>query len=83
PAAAAISATPGPVTSTPGTIVAPRAEPVDDTPASEADVTPLSTALPAASPASGEPEVRRAQPVHPDDSAPSPPPNVSATGEQR
>ncbi len=83
PAASAVSTTPGPLTPTPGTIVAPRAEPVDDMPASEPGMTPVTTPLPSATLAPAEPEVRRAQPVHPEDSAPSPPPNVSAAGERR
>ena len=83
PVAAVASATPGSITPTPGNIVAPRAEPVDGPPASEAGVTPVSTPLPAATPAPSEPEVRRAQPVRPEDLAPSPPPHVSAAGVPR
>jgi cytoskeleton protein RodZ len=63
-------------------LVAPRAEPVDGPPASEAGVTPLTTpnAAPRASAAPAnagptEPEVRRAQPVHPEDVPATPPPN--------
>ncbi len=54
-----------------GTTV-PRALPVEGTPASEAHVT-----VPPVSPSPSEPEVRRAQPVHPEDfssPAPRPPP---------
>jgi cytoskeleton protein RodZ len=71
---------------TPGEIVAPRAQPVETPegpPASEAMVTPVTAVSPAESPtataapvtpAAAEPEVRRAQPVHPEDLRPSPPP---------
>ncbi len=83
PAAAAASATPGPVMPTPANIVAPRAEPVDGAPASEAGVAPATAPLPAVTPAPSEPEVRRAQPVRPEDLQPSPPPHRSAAGEQR
>lgn len=67
-ASAVASATPQPSASPALEIVAPRALPVDGTPASEALVTvaPKSTPkAPAASPT--EPEVRRAEPVHPED----------------
>lgn len=79
-AAITASATP---TAAPAEIVAPRAQAVEGPPASEAMVTPLNTpavtplasatAAPA-TPAPSEPEVRRAQPVHPEDLQPSPPP---------
>lgn len=69
----ALSATPfSPAPAQP--LVAPRAQPVDGPPASEAGVTPLTTP-PAATITPSEPEVRRAQPVHPDDAAATPPPN--------
>ena len=61
-----------PIASPPEEIVAPRALPVEGTPASEALVT-----VPPASPSPTQPEVRRAQPVHPEDfssPAPRPPP---------
>ncbi len=64
-------------------IIAPRAVPVDGPPASEARVTgaptptPAATTALAAAPVASEPEVRRAEPVHPEDlvmptAAPSP-----------
>jgi cytoskeleton protein RodZ len=70
-AAVAASATPGPATPAPGNIVAPRAIPVEGTPPDEAAMAASSTPLPAATvqpppPAATEPEVRRAQPVHPE-----------------
>jgi cytoskeletal protein RodZ len=60
-------------------IVAPRALPVEGSPANEARVTapPTGTAPPAASPGASVPEVRRAQPVHPEDFVP--PPNNGST----
>ena len=69
---AAASATPLPETSPSGNIIAPRAIPVEGTPVSEAAAAPSSTANPVATvqpvgPSPTEPEVRRAQPVHPED----------------
>jgi len=80
PSAATATATPTASPSPEENIVAPRALPVEGTPASEAQVTASPTATPqrAASPAATEPEVRRAQPVHPEDFAP-PPSNRAAT----
>ncbi len=77
----ALTATASPLTPTPAQaeIVAPRAQPVEPSnegrPASEALVTPLTTPPPTAAP-TAEPEVRRAQPVHPEDLAPTPPPTL-------
>ena len=87
PAASAVaSATPRPSATLAGKIVAPRALPIGEPPASEALVTvaPVSTpeVTPETSPeaavvaAPTEPEVRRAQPVHPEDLVP---PNVART----
>lgn len=76
------SATPTPSPTVAEKIVAPRAQPVEGTPPSEALVTgaptvaPTATAPPALAPSPTEPEIRRAQPVHPEDEAP--PPNESA-----
>jgi cytoskeletal protein RodZ len=71
------SATPLPSASATGNIIAPRALPVEGTPASEAHVTMTPTPQ-AAAPSPSEPEVRRAEPVHPEDlvtpSVPTPPP---------
>ena len=76
--------TPTPTSLPEESIVAPRALPVEGTPPSEAQVTASPNATPqhAASPVPTEPEVRRAQPVHPEDFTPppnnraaSPPPN--------
>ena len=69
-----------PIASPPEEIVAPRALPVEGTPASEALVTvpPAPGAIAPSSPSPTEPEVRRAQPVHPQDLVP--PPNEAATG---
>lgn len=71
----ALSATPTPVQQ----LVAPRAEPVDGTPASEAGVapvnTPSATPLPVTAPTATEPEVRRAQPVRPEDEPATPSPH--------
>ena len=67
------SATPA----TPAAVVAPRAEPVEGPPASEAMVTPVPTAAaPTAAPATSptEPEVRRALPVHTENLLPTPSP---------
>ena len=70
------SATPLPSASPTGNIIAPRALPVEGTPASEARVTATPTPETPA-PSSSEPEVRRAEPVHPEDLAapgvPTPP----------
>jgi cytoskeletal protein RodZ len=71
------SATPGNTSPAPAEIVAPRAQPVEGPPASEALVTPLGTPIASATPATPaptEPEVRRALPVHPENLPPSPPP---------
>jgi cytoskeleton protein RodZ len=71
------SATLSPTTPSPAEVVAPRALPVEGTPASEAGVATATPAPTIATPK--EPEVRRAEPVHPEDvpaTAP-PPPNVS------
>ncbi len=72
----ALSATPlsSPAASAP-LIVAPRAEAVEGPPASEAGVTPLTTPPPPAAAVPTEPEVRRAQPVHPEDAPAATPPN--------
>jgi cytoskeleton protein RodZ len=79
PAPGAIaSATPTPSASASEKIIAPRALPIESPPASEAHATLAPTAPPQAPVASpSEPEVRRAEPVHPEDfSSPnvSPPP---------
>ena len=72
------TASPTPSTSPPEKIVAPRALPVEGAPASEArvtvapGVTPGVAASPIATPIPTEPEIRRAQPVHPEDLAPTP-----------
>jgi cytoskeleton protein RodZ len=60
------SATPLPSASPTRKIIAPRALPVDEAPVSEAHVTMAPTPPEVASSPS-EPEVRRAQPVHPED----------------
>jgi cytoskeleton protein RodZ len=77
-AGAVASATPSPSAALPGKIIAPRAQPVEGPPASEARVTLAPTPTPEVpAPSPSEPEVRRAQPVHPEDfSSPnvSPPP---------
>lgn len=69
-----------PAAPTAAEIVAPRAQPVEGSPASEAMVnTPALSATAVAIPApaaTSEPEVRRAQPVHPEDLPPTPPPNL-------
>ncbi len=69
-ASAVASGTPQPSASPAREVVAPRALPVDGPPASEALVTvaPESTPEPPAA-APTEPEVRRAEPVHPEDLA--------------
>ena len=67
---ASVTATPQPTA--PGEIVAPRAQAVEGTPASEAGVTPLETPR--------QPEVRRAQPVNPGDEPAHPSPNESPRG---
>ena len=67
-ASAVASATPQPSTTPAGISVAPRALPVEDAPASEALVTATPISTPAAAAAiPTEPEVRRAEPVHPED----------------
>ena len=73
---ATVAATPAAILPTPGNIVAPRAQAVEGTPASEAGVIPAATPVPSAPtpPVSPEPEVRRAQPVHPEDVRATPPP---------
>jgi cytoskeleton protein RodZ len=77
------SATAAPVSPTPVDLVAPRAQPVETpetTPASEAMVAPVTpptaapTATAVATPVATEPEVRRAQPVHPENLPATPPP---------
>lgn len=78
PGAAISSVTPSPSASPAEKIIAPRALPVEGTPASEARVTIAPTTTPkAAAPIPTEPEVRRAQPVHPEDlvspNVPTPP----------
>jgi cytoskeletal protein RodZ len=71
---AVASATPSPSASLTGKIIAPRALPVEGPPASEAGVTIAPTPTPEApAPSPSEPEVRRAEPVHPED---FPSPNV-------
>jgi cytoskeleton protein RodZ len=80
-AAAATSATPRSAPSPIGNIVAPRALPVEGTPASEARVTGAPITTPeTAVPAPSEPEVRRAVAVHPEDLIA---PNVAPTGTNR
>ncbi|MBA3650694.1 MAG: helix-turn-helix domain-containing protein [Chthoniobacterales bacterium] len=70
------SATPSPSASPAEKVIAPRALPVEGSPASEARVTPAPTPTPEIPvPSPSEPEVRRAEPVHPEDLAS---PNVSA-----
>ena len=78
--AAIVAATPSPSPSPAGEIIAPRALPVEGPPLSEASVTTAPTPTPEApspSPSPSEPEVRRAEPVHPEDFAspnvPTPP----------
>ena len=78
PAGAVASATPSPSVSPTGKIIAPRALPVEGPPASEARVTVAPTPTPEApAPSPSEPEVRRAEPVHPEDltspNVPTPP----------
>jgi cytoskeleton protein RodZ len=73
-----VPATATDVTPMPGAIVAPRAQPIDGPPASEAGVTPLNTPA-----ATRSPEVRRAQPVRPEDETANPPPNDASAGERR
>jgi cytoskeletal protein RodZ len=63
---AVVSATPLPSASPAEKIIAPRALPVEEAPASEARVT-LAPTPEAAAPSPSEPQVRRAQPVHPED----------------
>jgi cytoskeletal protein RodZ len=75
---AVASATPSSSASPTGKIIAPRALPVEGPPASEARVTIAPTPAPEApAPSPTEPEVRRAEPVHPEDFAspnvPTPP----------
>jgi cytoskeletal protein RodZ len=65
------SATPQPSAPSPGTIVAPHALPVEESPS---PIQALDTAVPTVSPEAAaasltEPEVRRAEPVHPEDLA--------------
>jgi cytoskeleton protein RodZ len=72
------TASPTPSASPTEKIVVPRALPVESTPASEArvtvapSVTPEVAATPVTTPTPPEPEIRRAQPVHPEDLAPTP-----------
>ncbi|HEY2801165.1 MAG TPA: helix-turn-helix domain-containing protein [Chthoniobacterales bacterium] len=88
-AGATVSPMPPAVTPTSTGIVAPRAVPVQGTPASEAGVMPPrptprpATPTPTSTPNATEPEVRRAEPVHPEDlpansAAPSPNEAVAA-----
>jgi cytoskeletal protein RodZ len=79
PAPGVVAASPTPSAWPTEKIVAPRALPVEATPASEAQVkvTPSLTPAVAATavavtPTPTEPEIRRAQPVHPQDLAPAP-----------
>ncbi|MBA2435938.1 MAG: helix-turn-helix domain-containing protein [Verrucomicrobiota bacterium] len=68
PPGAVVSATASPSATQGGRIIAPRALPVEGSPASEARGTIAPTASPPPStPAATEPEVRRAEPVHPED----------------
>ena len=73
---AVASATPLPSASPAEKIIAPHALPVEEAPAGNARVT-LAPTPEAAAPAPSEPEVRRAQPVHPEDfvapNVPTPP----------
>jgi cytoskeletal protein RodZ len=71
------TATPTPSPTAVEDIVAPRAEPVESMPPGEAPVTNTPAAIPV-SPSPTEPEVRRAQPVHPEELA-SPSPNEDAS----
>lgn len=72
------SATPSPSASPSEKIIAPRALPIESPPASEAHATLAATAPPQApAPPPSEPEVRRAEPVHPEDFAS---PNVAPPG---
>jgi cytoskeletal protein RodZ len=72
------TATPSPSPTPAQDIVAPRAEAVEGTPAGEAHVGATPTPNPV-KPTPTEPEVRRAQPVHPEDLvSPSPNENTSA-----
>jgi len=75
-AVASVSPTPSPAVSPAEKIVAPRAIPVEGPPAGEARVTATPAETPAsavaATPSPTEPEVRRAQPVHPEDAVPPP-----------
>lgn len=77
-ASATVSPTPTPATPPPSEIVAPRALPVEQgTAPSEAGVMPATPTPVPAAPTPTEPEVRRAEPVHPEDlvassAAPSP-----------
>lgn len=64
---ATVTATPVALSPTPANIVAPRAIPVEGTPASEAGVAPANTPVVTATATASEPEVRRAEPVHPED----------------
>ncbi|CAN5538597.1 hypothetical protein BH20VER3_BH20VER3_12510 [soil metagenome] len=69
----AASATPSPSPTAPGKIIAPRAQPVEGPPASEAGVTIEPTpAPPSPSPSPREPEVRRAEPVRAEDAVAPP-----------
>lgn len=70
-----------PIASPPEEMVAPRALPVEGTPASEALVTvpPAPGAGAPSSPSPTQPEVRRAQPVHPEDFSSPPPQRHTAT----
>jgi cytoskeleton protein RodZ len=84
---AVVSTTPLPSVSPVEKIIAPRALPVEEPPASEARVT-LAPTPEAAAPSPSEPQVRRAQPVHPEDfvapNVPTPPlanrVQITATG---
>ena len=77
PADVIASASPSPSVSPPKKIVAPRALPVEESPRSEAAVVIAPTPTPATPvPTPSEPEVRRAEPVHPEDFAA---PNVAVS----
>ncbi len=79
-AVATVTPKPAPSLSPADQIVAPRALPVEGTPASEAQVSaPPTPASIATSPVPTEPEVRRAQPVHPEDLVRPPPKDRAAT----
>jgi cytoskeletal protein RodZ len=78
--------TPIPAPSLTEEVIAPRAIPVEGTPAASEQLSAGPTATPVAAPSRGtEPQIRRAQPVHPEDFLPPPkgaatPPNETTSG---